>query len=893
MRLLVGPPGSGKSTAVLREARAFIEAGNGGFRLVVPSSTMAEHLRNKLAREGLVVRPSTIITLSGLVTSLTPNLQEVSGEELALLVSECLNQGGTTLFPGHPGTPGLARTIASGIEDLSNSGCGPLQWAALGGMGVWRGKVLADFGKVWEQVEALLAERRLCLRASRIASAAAAVRDGAPGNSIRLLLVDGFFSFSRLEIELLRALDRHMDVAVTLPDWPGAAAVREVLERGRCRVVRFESCRPDPVRSLVAAADPQREVEEVALRILEASSRGFVWRDIGVIVRSAGSYVPLLERVLARAGIPSRFYFGQPLAGSAVYRFCSDWVEAVLSGWEHRRTLAALRSAVHDAGRSAAAPALERLVIEALPGAGIDSLLSILEGVALPGADQLKDLLARWASLPDWASQTATPAEWAQRLDSLGEVLAAPSPDESGSLPRIQEALDASSAMRSLRETLDSAARALPGEPLLLDSFWRNVAPILACVTVHARDTRRDVVHVMDVLEARQWELPVVFVCGLLEGDFPLRIPPDPLMGDDLRFTLQRQGFPVLTSADKDRQESFLCEFAQTRATAKLILSYPRFQLDGKPALRAFNLDGLGLQPAAARPLRIVAANPVTPAVTYALQDEEILAGIRERNAAMRPTWLEDFLQCPFRFFARRTIELRDRPAGPEERLTPAVTGEVMHAAIARWHKGGGNLVAILRGEWLRALARHRIPDSWRVDAQWLLLERSARFYELKGVADPGWTVENEVKISVQLGEFRLEGRADRIDRHAGGGARVFEFKFVGATGLKRRKDKMEAGLTIQAPLYALALQNRGAHIDSYNLVGLRGDTGIVEFSEPEAIAAGIELASRAATTAAFGITQGDIRVDPADENLCESCSYQYACRRRQQPAAAVQAGSP
>ncbi len=215
MLLLVGPPGSGKTTAILREARRFIESGDAGFRIVVPSSTMAEHLRNALAREALVVRPATIVTLSALVASLTPDSEEIGGEELALIVAERLASGAFPAFAGLLETPGLARTVASAIEDLANSGCGPLEWTALGSMGFWRGSVFSEFGRVWDDVKQVLAERRLQLRADRIANAAASVRRNLSPTPLRAVFVDGFFTFSRLEIELLQSLDRKTNLTVT------------------------------------------------------------------------------------------------------------------------------------------------------------------------------------------------------------------------------------------------------------------------------------------------------------------------------------------------------------------------------------------------------------------------------------------------------------------------------------------------------------------------------------------------------------------------------------------------------------------------------------------------------------------------------------------------------
>jgi ATP-dependent helicase/DNAse subunit B len=390
----------------------------------------------------------------------------------------------------------------------------------------------------------------------------------------------------------------------------------------------------------------------------------------------------------------------------------------------------------------------------------------------------------------------------------------------------------------------------------------------------------------MDVHEARQWELPVVFVCGLVEGQFPRRASTDPLLGDELRLQLQAQGFPMPTSADRDREETFLCEFAQTRATSRLTLTHPLFTSDGKPALRAFALDAFEANPEPARPMRIAASSATNAAARYSLQAAEVLDSIRATNATFRPTWLEDYLQCPFRFFSRRTLRLREGPAGPEERLNPATLGTVIHRAIERWHGGGGNLLVILESEWRRELARLRIPATWRTETQWLLLERSARFYMVKGLPEPGWDVTTEVPLSLTIDGFRFEGRADRIDRDSANHARVLEFKFVGATGLKKRKGKVEGGLAVQAPLYALALEQRGLEPMAYSIVGLRGDTAMATYDTPAEVQAGMALAAQKASAAAFQITQGDIRVMPADEEMCGSCSYQHACRKREDRAA-------
>lgn len=887
MRLLWGPPGSGKTTEILAQAREMIRRGDGGFRVVVPTSTMAEHLRNSLAREGLVVRPATVDTLSSLIAALTPGAEECGGDELALVVEQQLaGTAGGGPFAGLLETSGLARTIAAAIEDLSNSGCDPLQWAALGTMGVWRGPVLRAFGAAWESVEDVLRTRGLCLRANRIALAAAAVRGGAAGPLPHTVFVDGFFLFSRVEIELLKALDQACSLWLTLPDWKGALPVRVLLEKQRCRVSEYETCRDKPECFLVKAADPQRECEEIALRIVDARHKGFAWRDIGVILRAEQPYAPLLERTFARAGIPARFYFGRPLAGTAICRYLNDLMQAAISGWEHRAMLAALRSEAHEAGATAAAAALERAVVDALPGQSLEAMSRIVEGLNLPGASSLQDLIASWLPMALWDLESVPPSEWAARIASLAAIAAPPAaagPIDPHGLARARAGV---AAQRAIQDTVASVARLLPDSPVSLDSFWRSASPVLASATIRPPEGRRDAVHVMDVYESRQWELPAVFVCGLVEGDFPRRAAIDPLLGEDLRFQLQRQGFPVLRAADREAEEAFLLEVAKTRATRILTFSYPSHKDDGAPALRSFFLDGLNLAEQPARALAIRPSAPVSAARRQSLQEKRVLDEILKRHRAFAPTAIEEYLQCPFRFFSRVTLGLREAPAPPEDRLTPAALGGLMHRVIDKWHREGGDLPSLLSSNWQALLARLKVPLTWRTEILWLLLERSAKHYAAKAAPLPGWKVDTELDLSLEVDGFRFTGRADRVDRDSQGRARVLELKFVGSTGLKKREGKVEEGLSIQAPLYAKALKEIGYSPEAFSIVAIRGDTLFSTFEDPEQVRAGMDLAASRASAAAYAITQGDIRVLPADEDLCSFCSYRDACRKRDERAA-------
>ena len=107
-------------------------------------------------------------------------------------------------------------------------------------------------------------------------------------------------------------------------------------------------------------------------------------------------------------------------------------------------------------------------------------------------------------------------------------------------------------------------------------------------------DRRKEVVNVIDVLEARQWEIPVVFVGGLLEKEFPRQVRENLFMKDYYRRRLNAAGKIVLREAsEKIGEEMYLFYIAITRAKEKLYLSYPSANSNGNLTLPSFFLSDI------------------------------------------------------------------------------------------------------------------------------------------------------------------------------------------------------------------------------------------------------------------------------------------------------------
>src|SRR5439155_26934537 len=94
------------------------------------------------------------------------------------------------------------------------------------------------------------------------------------------------------------------------------------------------------------------------------------------------------------------------------------------------------------------------------------------------------------------------------------------------------------------------AAQAMdPDRAVGLEAYWRTVKSVLRLKPLRSADARRNVVQVLSAHEARQWVLPVVWVCGMVEKQFPRFQQQDPFFPDAARCRLNESGIRVRTTA--------------------------------------------------------------------------------------------------------------------------------------------------------------------------------------------------------------------------------------------------------------------------------------------------------------------------------------------------------
>jgi ATP-dependent helicase/DNAse subunit B len=432
-----------------------------------------------------------------------------------------------------------------------------------------------------------------------------------------------------------------------------------------------------------------------------------------------------------------------------------------------------------------------------------------------------------------------------------------------------------SAALTAFEAALQQTAHFLEADRRIpLADFWTAAQAVLRLSTLRIPDHRRNVVHVLSVFEARQWELASVFICGLAEQQFPKRHTQNPLFPDSTwRAVSSRRR--LRTTTELESEERFLFELAATRAAASLTLSYPEADARG-----VRNLPSQFLTCPVQRSTRL--ARPQPPA-----QPADTAPLTRVTHARFSPSGLECFLDCPFQFFARHTLKLKTRPPAPQDRLDFLLQGTIIHQALAEWHKNPQPIEPLFDRIFATACAERAVFRGYRTEyLRRQMLDDLRQFCE-SGKLPPAGEVLTELPFDFQLDDsMRLRGRIDRVDKLPGGRALIVDYKYSAAQRVAARMTKESL---LQGGLYALAVERElGLEPAAVFYFGLKKDLKVVGWSDPpDAFGVNTEPLTREwidsaavrARQAADEIRAGRITPDPADSDLCRICDYRDVCR--------------
>jgi len=760
-------------------------------------------VRNELARAHLPIRPNRILTLAKFLAPFTP-FQDASESLLHLLIARCDLSG----FGPAAEFPGFRRTLVAQLQEIPPP---------------------SHLASIASEIEDQLASRSRALRDQRLRTA----RPTASGP----VILDGFFTFSPSELELIETLAAQTDVTVTLPDWSGSEAARARLLAAGFAEQRVDVPLRTAVRTVFAATSLEQEVEQIAQCILDHAARGREFREMGVLLRVREPYAPALESVFGRFGIPARFHFADALSSHPAIQYLSGLVRALLAGWNHADLLPLLRMPVSGLGATPEGDRLDFEMRENLPSRGA----------------------LQFARIDPWKHDRVNPTEWAARLKTLRDFLPTPEITDHAGRDQLTIWRSTVAALNAFDSALETTALALDNTEVSLEDFWPHAEAALAIEKLRVPDRRRNVVNVLDVYEARQWEIPIAFVCGLNERHFP----------------------QYHREADRQHEERLLFDLATTRATEHTILSYARFNDKGDPQLRSFFLDQPG---ASSNSTRIL---PKPAGQRHALPSEGPNPNLRQQHGKLSPTSIETFLQCPFQFFARITLKLRERPAAPRDRLDNLLQGNILHRALAE-----GSLNPVFEDE----CRKNRIPRTYRTEAVRLELERHFEAFRADRTWPLTWPSRTEEMFEAMLTpELSIRGRIDRLDLGPNNQAIVIDYKYSAAAKIRERMegDPIQGGLYLSAASRVFNLHPVGMFY-----CGLRQSvtwegwhTHIPGLTIGEArltLQELIDAAEQKAIEVFESIASGNIAVRPADKAKCRYCGYREICRVESMPKVAT-----
>ncbi len=644
---LVGPAASGKTHACIERVRSLLaEKRLASVFVVVPTQTSATFFRRRLAQSGGALGAS-VLRFSGLYEEILARSGQfipIAGEPVVhRLVRAAIDalhaEGRLPYYAPIRRSPGFVRAMAEHIAEFKRAMLPPEQ-------------LLASFGDAAPRLQEMAAIYRVYQ--ANLQTLGWADREGAgwlavrglqqqPGllHAVDLLIVDGFDSFSPLQLEALSALgDQVGTLIITLSGEPemGRAAYRRFERTHRALIERL-GVRPThvpPRRSgqealnhlertlfevgtqpidagrdvtLIEAQTQALEARE-ALRWIKARLQrdGLKPFECAIIAPDLRPYQAYLREAAREFELPVRFVQGEALKTNPAIASVLNLLQLPLLNWPRRLILNVVSSPYFDLGRCGLARDDAWALVEAARAAQV-----------IRGLDQWREGLAMLAEAapPPAADEDDTPlrapsGESARRLASALEQLAERlSPAAEATLAEyvhwVYERLDDNagfaverqvrevrenserdlSALEALRQVLDAlvlSGRALPDASRIpYREFVEELREAVGAATYQPEGDeawRGSRVHVADLTQARGVPFPAVALLGMAEGLFPRPLSEDPFLTDNDRGRLIERGLRLEPRLRSDQQTVFY--EAVTRAERFVLLTRPYLSPEGE-----------------------------------------------------------------------------------------------------------------------------------------------------------------------------------------------------------------------------------------------------------------------------------------------------------------------
>jgi len=390
IRILTGPPRSGKTQAIIDQILPFIkENRTSEILILVPSNLKAEEIRQTLLSQkgvsgflGLRILTFLDLTLLAFQDSTLPGRVSTPLSR-RWMIQAILAQLPFQHFKEVKETRGLADLCVEFIRTLKEAGISPEEFHEKTGPGNSSPK-LREMGAIFRAYEEEREKQNLLDREDLFSLATRDLMQNPDGplSRIRTLVITGFYDFTPLQLQLLSALSglKTMEtVLVTLLHQkgrgPGQRFTERALERIRLFFPEAETTCPDhgtgraghPMDHLsrhfltgpeeteeipchdsiqiIHTPGHYREVEEIARKIRHlVHKRSHSFKEMGVIFRHMDNYQEKIREVFRFYKIPHRMAGGFPLRTNPLVQALIGILEVPRTGFQREAVIRLLRS---------------------------------------------------------------------------------------------------------------------------------------------------------------------------------------------------------------------------------------------------------------------------------------------------------------------------------------------------------------------------------------------------------------------------------------------------------------------------------------------------------------------------------------------------------------------
>jgi len=779
--LLLGGAGSGKTHRCIQLFKEYIGKGKEDKVIfILPRRSLAQKVREKILAEtdGYLSRGITTFSdLAEWVCNISgPSTKPISAISKRLILTRTVKD--VEYFRPVRDYPGFIDSLIDFIKELKENLITPstfkkaLQKFPLPAIKEKKEALITVYERYQQALKerGMMDEEDILSNALRLLSRAVGKKSSdSPGENLadkEQLIVDGFYSFTPVEYRFLEKLVNLIPkVQITLPFEKDRSEVYEIVEPTYRKLLGFSPSRIEwlkPTRwkagtalshieknlfgsspesrdgddsvTIMEVVSDYMEVEKIAKRVRDLALEGHSFGDFGIILRDIGHYSNIFRDVFEEYSIPFEIVGEIPLSSSPLIKILLIFLRLMLGDWRRDNIIEFLRSRYSDFDRSIA----DKMEIEAC-SKGIDrGKENWLRDWGLREIDRAKrNFLKEISELQDDFSKLNRAHELSSLCLKLIEELKITN-DGAAALQKSEELRitnDDAAALQKLHDLLREIT--LHYQDLNPGEFCEILDSTISSSSYSVKEKRRNKVLILNAYDGREEEFSIVFICNLLEKQFPRQVRENPFFRDRERRAINKAGVIRLNELlPKTCEERYLFYVALTRAKEKAILSFPRFGRDGEllPSfylgevrriftegtlrLSKFDFSNLIPAPEDSSSLRellsgigyylwekcefskaiiergllftlLLRKQPdllneiVTPPKEARLTDRRILEKLATSKHPFSPTQLETFARCPYRHFCNYVLRIKELV--PE--ATPLDRGLIVHEVLTRFYR--------------------------------------------------------------------------------------------------------------------------------------------------------------------------------------------------------------